>query len=96
MTMSAKPESEELVDEDPDEIAGDDDVGGDTEVIDTLVIKALQSLDTGKKSGQKVDDPAWRKLERMREERATREMIKDFEDYDIGPETTRSRPPRHI
>jgi hypothetical protein len=90
--MSEKPESEELVDEEPDEIAGDDDVGEDTEVI-----KVLQALDVSKKRGQKADDPAWRKLERMREERATREMIKDFEDYDIGPDASgsRPRPPRH-
>ncbi len=94
--MSQKPESEELVDEEPDEITGDDDVGGDTEVIDTLVLKTLQSLDTSKNRGQKVEDPAWRKLERMREERATREMIKDFDDYDIGPESTGSRPSRHL
>lgn len=90
--MSEKPESEELIDEEPDEIAGDVDVEEDTEVN-----KVLQALDVSKKRGEKADDPAWRKLERMREERATREMIKDFDDYDIGPDASgvRPRPPRH-
>ena len=29
-------------------------------------------------------DPAWRRLERLREEKRTADLISDFEDYDIG------------
>ena len=30
-------------------------------------------------------DPAWRKLERLREEKLTAELTSDFDDYDIEP-----------
>jgi hypothetical protein len=30
-------------------------------------------------------DPAWRKLERLREEKHTAELTSDFDDYDIEP-----------
>ena len=30
-------------------------------------------------------DPAWRKLERLREEKRTAELTSDFDDYDIEP-----------
>jgi hypothetical protein len=91
--MSEKPASEEFAEE-PEEIAGDLDLEVETDVD---LDKAIRALDVGKQRGQKAADPAWRKLERMREERATREMIKDFEDYDVGPDATglRPRPPRH-
>jgi len=29
-------------------------------------------------------DPAWRRLEQMREEKRTADLISDFDDYDIG------------
>lgn len=85
--MSEKPETEEFDDEEPEEISGDDDVDVD---------KVIRDLDVVKKRAQQSGDPAWRRLERMREERDTREMIKDFEDYDIGLEPKpRNRPLRH-
>ncbi len=88
MAMNEKPESEEFDDDEPEELAGVEDVDVD---------KVIRDLDVSKKRGQKAADPAWRKLERMREERATREMIKDFDDYDIGPDGPgrRPRPSRH-
>lgn len=86
--MSEKPETEEFDDEEPEEISGEDDVDVD---------KAIRDLDVAKKRAQQSGDPAWRRLERMREERDTREMIKDFEDYEIGLEPKpRNRPLRHI
>ena len=30
-------------------------------------------------------DPAWRKLERLREEKRTAELTSDFDDYEIEP-----------
>jgi hypothetical protein len=32
----------------------------------------------------KVGEPAWRRLERIREERQTAEQLSDFDDYEIG------------
>jgi hypothetical protein len=37
-----------------------------------------------KRRGQKVGDPAWRRLERLLEDKRTAELTSDFEDYDIG------------
>ena len=31
-----------------------------------------------------MGDPAWRRLERLREDKHFAELISDFEDYDIG------------
>jgi hypothetical protein len=85
--MSEKPETDDFDDEEPEELTAE------VEVLD--VDKVMRALDAGKKRGQKVADPAWRKLERMREERATREMIKDFEDYEIGLDSASPRPRTH-
>jgi hypothetical protein len=37
-----------------------------------------------KRRGQKAGDPAWRRLERLLEDKRTAELTSDFEDYDIG------------
>lgn len=40
-------------------------------------------------------DPAWRRLEQMREEKRTADLISDFDDYDIGDsESTPARDKR--
>ena len=33
-------------------------------------------------------EPAWRKLERLREQKHTSELLSDFDDYDIGDGTS--------
>lgn len=38
-------------------------------------------------------DPAWRKLERLREEKRTAELTSDFEDYDIEPAPAAAKRP---
>ena len=43
-----------------------------------------KELDMAKRRGQKVGDPAWRRLERLLEDKRTAELTSDFEDYDIG------------
>lgn len=76
--MSEKPESDEFEDEEADEpVVGDADVDLD---------QVIKDLDIAKRRGQKVGDPAWRRLERLLEEKRTAELTSDFEDYDIGVE----------
>jgi hypothetical protein len=73
--MSEKPESDEFEDEEADEPVGDADVDLD---------QVTKELDMAKRRGQKVGDPAWRRLERLLEDKHTAELTSDFEDYDIG------------
>jgi hypothetical protein len=44
-----------------------------------------------KRRGPKVSDPAWRRLERLMEEKRTSEQLSDFDDYDIGDEGGKPR-----
>jgi hypothetical protein len=44
----------------------------------------IRSMDRLKRRGVRVAEPAWRRLERYREDRHTEELLSDFEDYDIG------------
>jgi len=74
--MSEKPK-EEFEDEEPDEI---EDAAEDLDV-DQL----MRDFDTRKRRGARVSgEPAWRKLERMREEKRTAGLLSDFDDYDVG------------
>jgi len=74
--MSEKPESDEFEEEEPDEpLVGDSDVDLD---------QVAKELDMAKRRGQKVGDPAWRRLERLLEDKRTAELTSDFEDYEIG------------
>jgi hypothetical protein len=80
--MNEKPE-EEFDEEDVEEptIASDD----------TDFDRVIKDLDLAKKRGQKLGDPAWRRLERLREEKNTAELTSDFEDYDIDGDGKRRR-----
>ena len=81
--MSEKPESDEFEDEEADEpVIEDGDVDLD---------QVIKDLDLAKRRGQKAGDPAWRRLERLLEEKRTAELTSDFEDYEIGVE---GDPPR--
>jgi hypothetical protein len=74
--MSEKPESDEFEEEEADEpLVGDSDVDLD---------QVTKELGMAKRRGQKVGDPAWRRLERLLEDKRTAELTSDFEDYDIG------------
>ena len=53
--MSEKPESDEFEDEEAEEPVGEADVDLD---------QVNKELDLAKKRGQKIGDPAWRRLER--------------------------------
>jgi hypothetical protein len=74
--MSEKPESDEFEEEEAEEpLVGDSDVDLD---------QVNKELDMAKRRGQKAGDPAWRRLERLLEDKRTAELTSDFEDYDIG------------
>jgi hypothetical protein len=74
--MSEKPESEEFDEEEDD--------GGAVESEDLDVDHLIADLDKRKKAVVKAGEPAWRRLERIREERETAEQLSDFDDYEIG------------
>ena len=75
--MSEKSESDEFEDEDDDEpVVEEGDVDLD---------QVIKDLDLAKRRGQRAaGDPAWRRLERLLEEKRTAELTSDFEDYDVG------------
>ncbi len=91
--MNEKPEAEEFDDEEADEIleAGADEIleAGD----DVDVDRVIRDLDQARRRGSapKSGDPAWRRLERLREEKLTAELTIDFDDYDIGLEGERPK-----
>jgi hypothetical protein len=74
--MSEKPESDEFEEEDGE------DVPSDEESLD--VDRLMQDLDKRKRGAPKGVEPAWRKLERMLEQKRTSELLSDFDDYDLG------------
>ena len=74
--MSEKSESEEFEGEEVDEpVVEEGEVDLD---------QVIKDLDLAKRRGQRAGEPAWRRLERLLEERHTAELTSDFEDYDIG------------
>ena len=73
--MSEKPE-EEFEDEEPEEVE-------EAEELD--VDQLMRDFDTRKRRGARAPgEPAWRKLERLREEKRTAGLLSDFDDYDMG------------
>jgi hypothetical protein len=74
--MSEKPESDEFEDEEAEEPVSED---GDVDLD-----QVIKDLDLAKRRGQKAGDPAWRRLERLLEDKHTAELTSDFEDYEIG------------
>ena len=78
--MSEKPESDEFEDEEPAEpVPGTEDVDLD---------QVTKDLDLAKRRGQKLGDPAWRRLERLREQKQTEELTRDVEDFDFGDDVS--------
>jgi hypothetical protein len=84
--MSEKPESDEFEDEEDDAPVAEGDVDLD---------QVNKELDLAKRRGQKLGDPAWRRLERIIEDKRTAELTSDFDDYDLdeepGPKNKRPR-----
>jgi len=74
--MSEKPESDEFEDE--------EDVEAPPDSADIDLDQVNKELDLAKRRGQKLGDPAWRRLERIIEDKRVAELTSDFDDYDIG------------
>ena len=81
--MNEKPESEEF-DEDEEETAFEATSEVDFD-------RLAKDLDAAKKRAQKLGAPAWCCLEKRMEEKHTAELTSDFDDYDIGDESTAVR-----
>jgi hypothetical protein len=83
--MNEKPESDEFEDEEDDTPVVGEDVDLD---------QVNKELDLAKRRG-KLGDPAWRRLERIIEDKRTAELTSDFDDYDLdedpGPRNKRVR-----
>ncbi|HWG76023.1 MAG TPA: hypothetical protein VN660_04445 [Steroidobacteraceae bacterium] len=73
--MGANPDSDEFDEDEADEIAPEE------EELD--LARAIKDMDIAKRRGEKVGEPAWRRLEQRLEQRRTAELISDFEDYDV-------------
>jgi hypothetical protein len=74
--MSEKPESEEFEEEDAEDAAP----GGDDVDVDHI----MRDVDSQRRRAPKGAEPAWRRLERVMEERRTAELMSDFDDYEIA------------
>jgi hypothetical protein len=74
--MSEKPES--------DEFEEDEDAEPQSDGADVDLDQVTKELDLAKRRGQKLGDPAWRRLERIIEDKRVQELTSDFDDYDIG------------
>ena len=81
--MSEKPESDEF-EEDEDETPVSDGADVDLDQVN-------KELDLAKRRGQKLGDPAWRRLERRLEDKNTAELTSDFDDYNIDEDSTAVR-----
>lgn len=73
--MSEKPESDEFEEEDAEEVAP----GGDDVDVDHI----MRDVESQRRRAPKGAEPAWRRLERVMEERRTAELLSDFDDYEI-------------
>ena len=74
--MSEKPEAEEFEEEDAEDTAP----GGD----DVDVEHIMRDVESQRRRAPKGAEPAWRRLERVMEERRTAELLSDFDDYKIS------------
>jgi hypothetical protein len=74
--MSEKPESDEFEEEDAEDAAP----GGDEVDVDHI----MRDVESQRRRAPKGAEPAWRRLERVMEERRTAELLSDFDDYEIG------------
>jgi len=74
--MSEKPESDEFEEEDAEDVAP----GGDEVDVDHI----MRDVESQRRRAPKGAEPAWRRLERVMEERRTAELMSDFDDYEIA------------
>jgi hypothetical protein len=77
--MSEKPESDEFEEEDAEDTAP----GGDEVDVDHI----MRDVESQRRRAPKGAEPAWRRLERVMEDRRTAELLSDFDDYKIADGT---------
>ncbi len=86
--MSEKPESDEFEEEDVEDTApGSEDVDVD---------HIMRDVDSQRRRAPKGAEPAWRRLERVMEERRTAELMSDFDDYEIAAGDADSSDPHAV
>src|SRR5277367_6910129 len=83
--MSEKPESDEFEEEDAEDTAPVDDVDVD---------HIMRDVESQRRRAPKGAEPAWRRLERVMEERRTAELLSDFDDYEIADPNDEGAPAR--
>jgi hypothetical protein len=82
--MSEKTESDDFEEEDAEDTVQSDDVDVD---------HIMRDVESQRRRAPKGAEPAWRRLERVMEERRTAELLSDFDDYEIGePEEQADEP----
>jgi len=81
--MSERPEQDDY--EENDDLDSGEDVD-----------RAMRDIDRARRRGgaPKGGDPAWRRPERLREDKRTAELVSDFDDYDIGLDDDKPKPAR--
>ena len=84
--MSEKPESDEFEEEDAEDAAP----GGDEVDVDHI----MRDVESQRRRAPKGAEPAWRRLERVMEERRTAELLSDFDDYEIADPNDEGAPAR--
>lgn len=83
--MNEKTESDEFEEEDVEDVAP----GGDDVDVDHI----MRDVESQRRRAPKGGEPAWRRLERVMEERRTAELMSDIDDYDIGDDHAQDEDP---
>lgn len=82
--MSEKGDADEFDEDDAEEASSD----GDDADLDHLI----RDVEKQRRKAAKGQEPHWRRLERVMEEKRTAELLSDFEDYDIDDEQSVDEP----
>jgi hypothetical protein len=80
--------------EDNEEFEDDDDAATESDDVD--IDNLFRDLDKRKKAAVKAGDPAWRRLEKYREQQHTAELVSDFDDYNIDDAESLSPSRKHV
>jgi hypothetical protein len=76
--------------DDFDEAEDDDALDGEDAGDEVDLARLTKDMDIARRRGARQGIPAWRKLELLAEQRRTRELTSDFDDYDLDePKSTR-------
>lgn len=73
----------DLADEREDEELEDDEVEEVLLEDEHVIDRAFREMEVAKRRRPRAGEPAWRKLEQLRERRETAAMLSDLEDYDL-------------